>query len=94
MLNACKNVQDYIVEVRRKLHKVPEVGFDLPKTKAIIVEELDKFGVPYTLSKVDSGIVAEIKGAKEGKIVALRADIDALPIKEYKELQIYQVPQQ
>ena len=82
MLNACKNVQDYIVEVRRRLHKVPEIGFDLPKTRAIIVEELENMGLGYTLSKTDSGLMTEIKGAKDGKILVLRADMDALPIKE------------
>lgn len=82
MVNACKDIQDYLVEVRRKLHRVPEVGFELPKTRALIVEELEKIGVPYTLSKVDSGLMCEIKGAEEGRIIVLRADMDALPIKE------------
>ncbi len=82
MVNACKNAQDYIVEVRRRLHKVPEIGFDLPKTRAIVVEELEKMGIPYTLSSKDSGLMAEIKGAENGKILVLRADMDALPIKE------------
>ena len=40
--------KEYIVRVYRQLHQVPEVGFDLPKSMAIIRQELDALGVPYT----------------------------------------------
>lgn len=81
MVEACKNAQDYIVEIRRKLHQIPEIGYELPKTRAVVVEELEKMGVKYTLSSLDSGLMAEITNG-EGKTLVLRADMDALPIKE------------
>lgn len=71
----------YAQEIRRELHEFPEIGFDLPKTLALVRRELDKIGIPYTEKYGKSSIVATIN---EGKpfTIALRADMDALPIKE------------
>lgn len=82
MWNECKDLQSYIVGMRRDLHKIPELGFDLPKTRAYVTAKLDEYGIPYTLSKKDSSIIATLKGGKPGATVALRADMDALPIRE------------
>lgn len=82
MWNECKDLQSYIVGMRRDLHKIPELGFDLPKTRAYVTAKLDEYGIPYTLSEKDSSIIATLKGGKPGATVALRADMDALPIRE------------
>lgn len=82
MWQECEKLQDYIVGLRRDLHRIPETGTDLPKTQAYICAELDRLGISYTKNKGDSGIIGEIKGGKPGKTVLLRADIDALPIHE------------
>lgn len=82
MVNECKKIQKYIVDLRRRFHLIPELGENLPKTRAAITEELDRIGVGYTLSKRDSGLMAEIKGKNPGKTIALRSDMDALPIME------------
>ena len=82
MWQECEKLQDYIVGLRRDLHRIPETGTDLPKTQAYICAELDRLGVSYTKNQGDSGIIGEIKGGKPGKTVLLRADIDALPIHE------------
>ena len=42
----CKDIQKYIVEVRRKLHMIPETGSYLPKTQAFVCAELDKMWIP------------------------------------------------
>ena len=73
--------KEYIISVRRELHRFPEVGFDLPKTLSIIRRELDALGIEYTERYGKSSIVGYIARGR-GKVVALRADIDALPIKE------------
>lgn len=73
--------KEYIIKVRRELHKHPEVGFDLPKTLAIIKRELDDMGIPYTDKYGKSSLVGTLAKGR-GKVIALRADIDALPIKE------------
>ena len=71
----------YAKEIRRELHEFPEIGFDLPKTLAVIRRELDKMDVSYTEKYGKSSIVATINPGKPFTI-ALRADMDALPIKE------------
>ena len=78
----CEGLQDYIVGIRRALHQIPELGTDLPKTQAAVCAELDKLGIPYKKNVGDSGLIGTIQGGKPGKTILLRADIDALPVKE------------
>ena len=73
--------KDYIITIRRELHRIPEIGFELPKTLAVIRRELDAMGIEYTEKFGRSSIVGYI-GRGKGRTLALRADIDALPIKE------------
>ena len=73
---------DYIVAIRRELHRVPEIGYDLPKTLAIVKRELEKIGIGYTEKYGKSSIVAEINPEMQGFTIALRADMDALPMEE------------
>lgn len=80
--NECKDLQEEIVAMRRELHKIPELGFNLPKTREFVVKKLEEIGIPYTLSEKDSSIIATMKCGKPGKVLALRADMDALPITE------------
>lgn len=82
MWQECKELQEYIVNIRRALHQIPEVGTNLPETQAAICAELDKLGIEYKKNQGDSGIIGIIKGGKPGKTILLRADIDALPITE------------
>ncbi len=75
--------EDMAVDIRRMLHRIPETQFNEFKTSGYICSVLDTLGIPYKKGYGGgTGIVAEIKGAGEGKCVALRADIDALPITE------------
>lgn len=82
MWKECKELQEYIVGLRRDLHQIPEVGKELPETSAYVAAELDKIGIPHVRSEKDSGILAVIQGGKPGKTICLRADMDALPITE------------
>ena len=68
------------VELYRILHSYPEVGFELNKTVSIVKEELSALGIGYTEKYGKSSVVAEIGKGEE--CVALRADMDALPIEE------------
>ena len=74
------SIFDYSLSIRRRLHQYPEVGFDLPKTVSIISEELSKLGIEFTDKYGKCSLVAEL-GQGE-KTLAIRADIDALPIEE------------
>jgi len=86
MWNKCKDIQQELVAIRRDLHKIPEFGSCLPKSKAYIVAKLEEMGIPYVENQGDSGVVATIKGGKDGKTIAFRADFDALKIKETNEV--------
>lgn len=82
MWKECKDLQDEIVSMRRDLHQIPEIGLNLPETVAYVTAKLDQYGIPYKMNKTDSGIIATIQGGKPGKTIALRADMDGLPITE------------
>ena len=71
----------YVVEMRRDFHRNPEPSFEEFRTTDRIAEELDKMGIPYRRFE-PSGLVGDIVGAKPGKCIFLRADIDALSVKE------------
>jgi amidohydrolase len=78
-----ENYFDEIVAIRRNLHRYPEVGRTEVRTSKIIREKLKEYGVESIESPCPTAVVGLIHGAKEnGKCIALRADIDALPITE------------
>ena len=82
----CKSIEAKIIAMRRDLHKIPELGFHLPKTREYVTHQLEEIGIPYQLSEKDSSIIATLKGKHPGKVLALRADMDALPITEDTKL--------
>jgi len=71
-----------IVDIRRRFHQYPELSFKEFKTSELIRELLEQWGIPYTFPHVKTGIVARIEGSFPGKRIALRSDMDALPISE------------
>lgn len=75
---------DYAVSIRRQLHQYPEVGFELEKTVKLVSEELNKIGIPYTFEYGKGSIVAHL--GQGDKMIALRADMDALPVEEKTDL--------
>ena len=74
-------IEPYVIETRRCLHRHPEPSGQEHHTRRFIVAELEKWGIPYQLLR-GTGIIGEVKGALPGGVVALRADIDALPMQE------------
>jgi len=74
--------KEYIVAIRRELHMYPEIGFDLPRTIALVKRELDKIGVEYTEKYGKSSVVATINPEKTNFTIGIRADMDALLIDE------------
>ncbi len=73
---------DYVVDLRHKLHQVPEPGFEEIKTAAIISAEIKKLGLNVQTEVASTGIIADLITDKPGGYVLLRADMDALAIKE------------
>ncbi len=78
-----KNNFNEILEIRKHLHAHPELSFEEIKTSDFIASKLKEFNIPYKQGFVKTGIVALIEGKNPSKkIIALRADMDALPITE------------
>ena len=73
---------EYVKNLQHELHRVPELGFDLPRTTAIVKRELENIGIEYTEKYGKSSIVAELNPEKTNFTIAIRADMDALAIKE------------
>ncbi|MHC4120729.1 MAG: M20 metallopeptidase family protein [Planctomycetota bacterium] len=73
---------DYIVELRHRLHRIPEQGFCEVKTAAVIADELRKLDLDIRTDVGETGIVADLVTGRPGKYVAVRADMDGLPLKE------------
>lgn len=85
LLRQAEQIQDTVLRERRKLHQTAETGFDLTQTVAFVKNELTEMGLhPTDCGR--AGIVALIGGKKPGKTFLLRADMDALPIKEQSGL--------
>ncbi|MDD2454277.1 MAG: amidohydrolase [Synergistales bacterium] len=83
ILEEAGSMSEEITAWRRHLHEIPELGLETPKTAAFIVQELKKMGVGNIREKIGGwGVAAVIEGALPGKVLAIRADCDALPIKE------------
>ena len=83
-IEQAKLIKEDMVVYRRTIHSNPEIGSKLPKTKTYVMDKLRKLG--YDPKEIcESGIVATIKGDKPGKTFLLRADMDALPMKEETE---------
>lgn len=75
-----------MVEIRRYLHMHPEVSFQEFKTAAYIADYYQKLGIEARTGVGGNGVVSVIKGDNPGKTVALRADFDALPIQDEKDV--------
>ncbi|MCL6606284.1 MAG: amidohydrolase [Paenibacillus sp.] len=71
-----------MVKWRRHLHRHPELSYQEKETSAFVEDKLISFGIEVIRSTAGYGVIGILKGPKEGKTVVLRADMDALPIKE------------
>ncbi|GIR28040.1 MAG: peptidase M20 [Methanobacteriota archaeon] len=76
-----KSISDWIVKIRRELHEHPELMYEEFRTSELIRRELDKLDIQYIHPIAETGVLASI-GNGNGPCVALRADMDALPIHE------------
>ena len=84
LLQLAQQILPQAIQWRRALHQMPELGLELPKTVAYVCSVLDDLGIEYDSHYIDgNGIVALIHGEHPAnKVLALRADMDGLPIQE------------
>ncbi|MCS5490616.1 amidohydrolase [Algoriphagus limi] len=79
-------VESQVIEWRRDFHKYPELGNQEFRTAKIIADHLRSLGMEVTEEVAVTGVVGVLKGGKPGPMVALRADMDALPVTERNDL--------
>lgn len=83
VVNRIADLADEITAWRRDLHAHPELLYDLPRTSALVAERLTAFGCDEVVRGIGgSGVVGLIRGKGPGRTIALRADMDALPLTE------------
>src|SRR5690625_2480905 len=75
-----------MVDIRRYLHRNPEVSFQEFETAQYIADFYEKLNIPHRTNVGGNGVVATLEGGKPGKTIALRADFDALPIQDEKDV--------
>ena len=85
MLKQAHAISEELIEWRRDFHMHPEIGFELHRTSKIVADELEKMGYRVQRGIGKTGVVAEI--GEGGKVIAIRADMDALPILEQNEVE-------
>ena len=83
MLKQAHAISEELIEWRRDFHMHPEIGFELHRTSKIVADELEKMGYRVKRGVGKTGVIAEI--GEGGKVVAVRADMDALPILEQND---------
>jgi amidohydrolase len=85
-MNALEQKYEQMVGIRRHLHQYPELSFQEYQTAAYVRSFYEERGIPVRANVGGNGLVAVIEGGKQGKTVALRADFDALPIQDEKDV--------
>jgi amidohydrolase len=86
LLTRSREQLEYVRLIRRELHRFPEIGTELPRTRALVLRELGKLDL-VVRADVGGGIVADLGGPQDSPRIALRADMDALPIQEESGLE-------
>lgn len=85
VIKSCNDIKNWLIDVRRELHKIPELSLQEKMTKSKIKEYLDEIGIDYVEYEGHNGIMAQILNENHEKTIAIRGDIDALPIQEEVE---------
>jgi amidohydrolase len=79
-------IEPKMIAWRRDIHQNPELGNRELRTSALVAEHLKKLGYEVREKVAHTGVVAVLKGGKPGPVIALRADMDALPVTEEVDL--------
>jgi hippurate hydrolase len=82
LLDEAREILEDTVELRRRIHRHPELGLTLPRTQAAVLEALDGLGLEVRTGQRTTSVVARLTGARPGPTILLRADMDALPLRE------------
>src|SRR5206468_11204021 len=83
---AVKNIEPKVVECRRDIHQHPELGNREFRTSKLVADRLKQLGIEVRMPIAHTGVIGILRGGKPGRVVALRADMDALPVTEQVDL--------
>lgn len=84
--DAAKRVAPSVIACRRDIHEHPELGNRETRTAKLVADKLQSLGIEVKTGVAHTGVIGLLKGGKPGKVVALRADMDALPVTEQVDL--------
>jgi hippurate hydrolase len=82
VLDDARGVLDDAIQLRRRIHRQPEIGLSLPRTQATVLEALDGLGLELRTGTKTTSVVGRLTGGRPGPTRLLRADMDALPMRE------------
>jgi hippurate hydrolase len=82
LLDEARGLLDDVIGLRRRIHRHPEIGLTLPRTQQAVLEALDGLGLEIRTGQKTTSVVATLEGGRPGRTMLLRADMDALPLKE------------
>ena len=80
--DATQRIEAALIEIRRDIHANPELGFEEIRTAGVVARELSRLGIAHQTGIGKTGVVGLIEGGRPGPVLAIRADMDALPIEE------------
>lgn len=81
-----KKISEEIISIRRDIHKHPELGFEVHRTAELVSKHLNNLGFDVSTGIGKTGVIGDLIGNNDGPTIALRADMDALPIQETSNL--------
>src|SRR5215469_1577760 len=84
--DATQRIEAALIEIRRDIHAHPELGFEEVRTAGVVARELTRLAIPHRTGIGKTGVVGLIEGGRPGPVLAIRADMDALPIEEKTDL--------
>jgi len=86
ILAAARKILPWMTEIRRDLHQHPELGLEEHRTAERVQALLDELGIEHVDGLAQTGVLGLIPGSNDGAVVALRADLDALPLQDAKDV--------
>ena len=86
-VSEAKRIEPEIIKTRRTLHQHPELSYHEESTSRFVAEKLEAMGIGVKKGVGGTGVLGTLKGAKPGRVVGLRADMDALPVQEMSDVE-------
>ncbi len=86
-LKEARAIEPEIIKTRRAIHEQPELAYHEDATSKLVAEQLEELGIEVKRKVGGTGVLGVLRGSKDGKVVALRADMDALPLEEMADVE-------